>query len=139
MRITKPRIAIIEALQNYEGPVTIERIHQAVGEKVCDLVTVYRCLTAFEEIGLVQRSYQHTGTCLYELTLNSPGHCHIVCKSCSQTERIDYPALDGIGRVLEERGYTQLSHVIEFFGVCPSCQQVSTNRLRQNTAAPVTT
>jgi hypothetical protein len=27
--------------------------------------------------------------------------------------------------MLQDRGYTQISHVIEFFGVCPACQKTS--------------
>lgn len=130
MRVTKPRLAIIAALEKSAQPVTIERIYQDVGEANCDLVTVYRCLTAFEEIGLVRRSYLHTGTCLYELTVNRPRHYHIVCKACNQTERVDYLAIDGMEQVLAERGYTQLSHVIEFFGICPACQQKAPARNR---------
>jgi Fur family transcriptional regulator, ferric uptake regulator len=122
MRITKPRLAIIAALEKSPSPVTIERIYQEIGEANCDLVTVYRTLTTFEEIGLVRRSYLHAGTCLYELTVNRPRHYHIVCKACNQTERVDYLSIEGMEQVLAERGYTQLSHVIEFFGLCPACQ-----------------
>ncbi len=123
MRITKPRIAIVESLHRHEGPISIERIHQDVGIGVCDLVTVYRCLAAFEELGMVRRSYLHNGTCLYELTLGTPRHYHIVCKACGSTDRVDYFPVEGIERLLQERGYTQVSHVVEFFGVCPKCQQ----------------
>lgn len=122
MRITKPRIAIIEALQQHEGPISIERIHQHVGANVCDLVTVYRCLAAFEELGMVRRSYLHNGTCLYELTLAAPRHYHIICKQCGSSERVEYFPVEGIERLLQERGYTQVSHVVEFFGMCPKCQ-----------------
>src|SRR4051812_21736211 len=52
MRITKPRLAIIEALMKHNGPVSIERIHQEMGTDVCDLVTVYRCLSAFESLDM---------------------------------------------------------------------------------------
>ncbi len=128
MRITKPRIAIIESLLQHEGPVSIERIHQDIGAKVCDLVTVYRCLSAFESLGLVRRSYLHNGTCLYEVTLGNPRHYHIVCKSCGQTERVDYFSVEGMERMLQDRGYTQLSHVVEFFGICPSCQKTAPAR-----------
>lgn len=128
MRITKPRLAIIESLQRHEGPVSIERIHQELGAKVCDLVTVYRCLAAFEQLGLVRRSYLHNGTCLYELTLGSPRHYHIVCKSCGATDRVDYFPVEGVERMLQERGYRQISHVVEFFGVCPQCQQAAPAR-----------
>lgn len=122
MRITKPRIAIIEALQQHAGPISIERIHQHMGTDVCDLVTVYRCLAAFEDLGMVRRSYLHNGTCLYELTLGSPRHYHIICKQCGASERVDYFPVEGIERLLQERGYAQVSHVVEFFGICPKCQ-----------------
>jgi Fur family ferric uptake transcriptional regulator len=128
MRITKPRLAIIESLQRHEGPVSIERIHQELGAKVCDLVTVYRCLAAFEQLGMVRRSYLHNGTCLYEMTLGTPRHYHIICKACGTTDRVDYFPVEGVERMLQERGYTNVSHVVEFFGVCPQCQQTTPAR-----------
>jgi Fur family ferric uptake transcriptional regulator len=133
MRITKPRVAIIEALSRHEGPISIERIHQAMGTEVCDLVTVYRCLAAFEQLGMVRRSYLHNGTCLYELTLQTPRHYHIICKACGSTDRVDYFPVEGIERLLQERGYAQVSHVVEFFGICPKCQQAAPAR----NAAPI--
>jgi Fur family ferric uptake transcriptional regulator len=128
MRITKPRLAIIESLHRHEGPISIERIHQELGAKVCDLVTVYRCLAAFEQLGMVRRSYLHNGTCLYELTLGTPRHYHIICKACGTTDRVDYFPVEGVERMLQDRGYTQVSHVVEFFGVCPQCQQTAPAR-----------
>jgi Fur family ferric uptake transcriptional regulator len=126
MRITKPRMAIIEALQRHEGPISIERIHQEMGTEVCDLVTVYRCLAAFEQLGMVRRSYLHSGTCLYELTLLSPRHYHIICKACGATDRVEYFPVEGVERLLQERGYRDVSHVVEFFGICPKCQPAQT-------------
>ncbi len=128
MRITKPRIAIIESLLRHAGPISIERIHQEMGVKVCDLVTVYRCLSAFESLDMVRRSYLHNGTCLYELTLDSNRHYHIVCKSCGNTERVDYFSVEGMERILKERGYTEVSHIVEFFGICPACQKTGPAR-----------
>lgn len=136
MRITKPRIAIIESLQRHEGPISIERIHQEMGIEVCDLVTVYRCLAAFEQLGMVRRSYLHNGTCLYELTLRTPRHYHIVCKTCGSTDRVDYFPVEGVEQLLQERGYSQISHVVEFFGVCPKCQQASSSRNPAAAAMP---
>ncbi len=136
MRITKPRLAIIASLHRHEGPVSCERIHQDVGTGVCDLVTVYRCLAAFEEMGLVRRSYLHHGTCLYELTLTTPRHHHIVCKACGATERMEYFPVEGVERLLTERGYTQISHLVEFFGVCPKCQSAASVRRTIPTIPP---
>jgi Fur family ferric uptake transcriptional regulator len=123
MRVTKPRIALVETLMKLDGPVSIERIHQQVGIKSCDLVTIYRCLAAFENLGLVRRSYLHNGTCLYEKTLGTDRHYHIVCKSCGKTDKVDYTMPEGVEQRLQDKGYTRLSHVVEFFGVCQACQQ----------------
>ena len=128
MRITQPRLAIIASLHRHEGPVNCERIHQDVGTGVCDLVTVYRCLAVFEELGLVRRSYLHSGTCLYELTLTTLRHYHIVCKACGVAERMEYFPVEGAERLLTDRGYAQVSHVVEFFGVCPKCQSAAPAR-----------
>lgn len=125
MRVTKPRVALVEALFKQEGPVSIERLHQVVGIKSCDLVTIYRCLAAFEELGLVRRSYLHNGTCLYELTTGHARRYHIVCKECGRTDPVDFHLTNDTEERLHEKGYSQVSHVLEFFGVCPACQQVA--------------
>jgi Fur family ferric uptake transcriptional regulator len=123
MRVTKPRVALVEALFRQEGPVSIERLHQIVGIKSCDLVTIYRCLAAFESLGLVRRSYLHNGTCLYELTSGHGRRYHIVCKQCGRTDPVDFTLAGDTEEKLRSKGYTDISHVIEFFGVCPACQQ----------------
>lgn len=125
MRVTKPRVALVENLLKLDGPASIERIHQLVGSKSCDLVTIYRCLAAFEDLGLVRRSYLHNGTCLYEHTIGIARHYHIICKTCGKTDHVDYNLPDGVEQRLQDKGYAQISHVVEFFGVCQQCQQAA--------------
>jgi Fur family ferric uptake transcriptional regulator len=126
MRVTKPRVALVESLLKQEGPVSIERLHQAVGIKACDLVTIYRCLAAFETLGLVRRSYLHNGTCLYELTTSGGARrYHVVCKACGRTDALDFTFTSDAEQKLQDQGYAQISHVLEFFGVCPACQQAA--------------
>ena len=128
MRVTKPRTAILAALINRDSPTSIEQLHQKLAKHSCDLVTVYRCLAAFETIGLVRRSFLHNGTGLYEITFGNPQHYHVICKSCGQAERVEYFSVEGMERILKDRGYKQLSHIVEFFGICPSCQNVAAAR-----------
>jgi Fur family transcriptional regulator, ferric uptake regulator len=135
MRVTKPRIAILNALINRQAPVAIEQLHEELKAGSCDLVTVYRCLAAFEEIGLVRRSFLHNGTSLYEIAFGGRAdHCHVVCKSCGKVDRLDYFPVEGISRVLQERGYSQLSHIVEFFGVCPTCNNATPKAAIDRTA-----
>ena len=136
MRVTKPRTAILAALINRQGPTSIEGLHQDLAKNACDLVTVYRCLAAFENLGLVRRSFLHNGTSLYEFTFGHPQHYHVICKSCRQAEPVEYFSVEGMERLLKDRGYAQLSHIVEFFGVCPACQKVAAARTI-SPAAPV--
>ena len=123
LRITQPRIAIIEALIRRNNPVSIEQLHHDLADDACDLVTIYRCLAVFTELGLVRRCFFHNGTGLYEINLNDSHHHHIVCKTCGKVERIDASFTENTERVLRERGYGQVTHLVEFFGVCPECQR----------------
>jgi Fur family transcriptional regulator, ferric uptake regulator len=129
MRVTKPRVALVEALLKQAGPLSIDKLHQAVGVNACDLVTIYRCLAAFEEIGLVRRSYLHNGTCLYELaTAAAAPRYHVVCKVCRKTDPVGFSLPDNADQQIKDKGYSQISHVLEFFGVCSTC--------REHTSAP---
>ena len=126
MRITRPRISILEVLARQTSPIAIEKLHAQLDEGQCDLVTVYRCLAAFEELHLVRRSFLHSGTCLYELSLGDrPSHYHVVCRECGRIEPIDYFPVTAAETSLLERGYTQLTPLVEFFGICPPCRAAS--------------
>jgi Fur family ferric uptake transcriptional regulator len=138
MRVTRPRVALVEALLRQAGPVSIERLHQEVGMEACDLVTIYRCLAAFEDLGLVRRTYLHNGTCLYEQTINSTRRYHIICKACGHTDPVDFVLAGNVEQKLQERGYTQVSHVVEFFGLCPACQRPAAGTRGIRTGSAVT-
>ena len=130
LRITQPRIAILSALIKRAQPASIEQIHGDLTQDSCDLVTVYRCLAAFEEIGLVRRSFYHNGTSLYAINVGetNTGY-HFVCKETNQVEGIDAETTAELRRcvlqveeALKARGYTDVTHMVEFFGKAPAAQ-----------------
>ena len=126
MRITQPRIAILNAIINRGQPTSIEQIHGELADGSCDLVTVYRCLGAFESIGLVRRSFFHNGTSLYDINLDESNRYHVVCKETNQVVPISpdltaelRESINKIEESLRAGGYDNVSHVVEFFGVAP--------------------
>lgn len=132
MRITQPRVSILAALNRTEHPISIEKLHSDLGAEGCDLVTVYRCMAAFEEIGLVRRAFFHNGSALYEINLGQPVRYHVVCKATEQVEELDAETSGEIARTfsaieekLRERGYTAVGHIVEFFGVAPQTKRVN--------------
>ena len=137
LRITQPRIAILEALSRRESPASIEQLHKELTNDSCDLVTVYRCLAVFEELGLVRRCFFHNGTSLYEMSLDPPRHHHVVCKTCGKVERLDISLAEDVEHMLRDRGYDQVTHMLEFFGVCPDCRKKVASAASPATAASV--
>ena len=132
LRITQPRIAILSALIKRGQPTSIEQIHGDLASGSCDLVTVYRCLAAFEEIGLVRRSFYHNGTSLYAINLGKTDSYHFVCKDRNHVEQIDAETTTELRRcvaqveeTLKARGYTDVTHVVEFFGKAPQGGRVA--------------
>jgi Fur family transcriptional regulator, ferric uptake regulator len=126
LRITQPRLAILAALSKRPQPTSIEQLHEDVGAENCDLVTVYRCMAAFEEISLVRRAFFHNGTALYEINLGQPTRYHVVCKTTNQVEELEAELADELRRSIETvqeklraRGFTDVGHIVEFFAVSP--------------------
>ncbi|MSU22325.1 MAG: transcriptional repressor [Opitutus sp.] len=129
LRITQPRLAILAALSKQPQPVSIEQLHLDLGSGACDLVTVYRCMAAFEEIGLVRRAFFHNGTALYEINLGQPTRYHVACKETNRVEELDAATSAELNRALREiedklsaRGFTDVGHIVEFFGVAPAAR-----------------
>ena len=126
LRITQPRLLLLAALSKRGQPATIEQLHAEVGAQNCDLVTVYRCMTAFEEIGLARRAFFHNGTALYEINLGEPPRYHVVCKTTNQVAELDREtsgelreAIEAVQKKLRAKGYGDVGHIVEFFGVAP--------------------
>lgn len=131
LRITQPRLAILAALTKRSQPSSIERLHEDVGADNCDLVTVYRCMAAFEEIGIVRRAFFHNGTAMYEMNVGRPSHYHVVCKRTNCVEELDGEtseelrrAIDSVHEKLRSLGYADVAHIVEFFGVSPQVQRI---------------
>ena len=126
LRITQPRIAILSVMIARGQPMSIEQIHGELRTRSCDLVTVYRCLGAFEAIGLVRRSFFHNGTSLYQLSDQKDAAYHIVTKETHEVHALDAStsarlasAIKEVEEHLKAEGYTDVSHLLEFFAKRP--------------------
>jgi Fur family transcriptional regulator, ferric uptake regulator len=127
LRLTDPRRSILAVLARRDQPSTIEQIHAQLGSGRCDRVTVYRCMTAFEEAGLVRRVFAPDGTGLYRLNLDGADRYHLLCRRSKLLHELDAETSAELGRALRHaeeklraRGYTDVGHVAEFFGSPPA-------------------
>ena len=121
-RITGPRRAILSLLAHEHGPFTAEEVHRRMEAGECDLVTVYRCLAAMEELDLVRRCDFGDGSYRYEFNTGEHHHHHIVCRVCHRVETLEFCVADGLERMARQMGYAKVTHMLEIFGICPACQ-----------------
>jgi Fur family transcriptional regulator, stress-responsive regulator len=126
LRVTRPRIAVLEAVHAHPHADT-ETIFSAVRIELPEVSrqAVYDVLNALTAVGLVRRIQPSGSVARYESRVGD-NHHHVVCRSCGVIADIDCavgeaPCLtasdpDGVldGYVLDE------AEVI-YWGLCPDC------------------
>lgn len=122
LRVTKQRRAMLEVLAKAKNPLSAEETHTELHPGTCDLVTVYRSLEQFERIGAVQLGVRENGTRVYCLSHGHDHHHHLTCRICGRTERVDLCMGEELENVGRSHNFTELSHVMEVFGICPDCR-----------------
>ncbi len=124
-RITTPRRAVMGILRNATTPMTPQEILTQAHATYphLGLVTVYRALQLFESLGLVYRVHRGDGCRGYILTSTEHSH-YVVCHRCGRAieflERDELEPL--IARVERQTCYRIEEHLLQLFGLCPSCQ-----------------
>jgi Fur family ferric uptake transcriptional regulator len=122
LSITNSRKLILAFLLSEHGPFTAEEIFKKLPIDSCDQATVYRCLNQFVDCSILSSSFFDKDVVHYEFNDPNHHHHHIVCKICKKIESFHDCVLDKIENGLKKKGYKEIHHRLEFFGVCKSCQ-----------------
>lgn len=122
-RVTTPRLEILSILKENHNPLTISEIHKKIKNKKIDLATVYRTINLFAEQNIVNEIDFKDEFKRYELIYDRHHHHHIVCKKCKVVENVETCVLEELEKFLNKKGYTEISHSLEFFGVCKKCSK----------------
>jgi Fur family ferric uptake transcriptional regulator len=124
-RITAPRRAVVQVLQEASAPLLPQEIMEQARHihRKLGLVTVYRTLVLLTECNLVRRVHREDGCHGYVLA--SPGHRHhIICQRCGGA--VEFPGKSDIHALIERveaaTGYRVNDHLLQLFGLCPDCQ-----------------
>jgi Fe2+ or Zn2+ uptake regulation protein len=121
-RVTAPRLEILSILKSSTKPLTISEIHSHIRKTKTDLATVYRTLNLFTELKIVTEIDFKDDFKRYELIFDRHHHHHIVCKECGRVENVEACVLGELEKMLARKGYTDVTHSLEFFGVCEKCR-----------------
>ena len=124
-RLTPQRLAILRALIGSHQHPSVEQIYRQVRRDfpTTSLATVYNTLECLKILGEVLE-LPLAGASHYDGRKAEP-HPHIVCTVCGRIEDLDIDLGETTQAVAQERGYADVRQRLEFYGVCPHCQDRS--------------
>ena len=129
-RITKPRIQVIRTLAESHRAQSAYAIHEQIvsrGERV-DVVSVYRILSALQELGLVHRVGIVDGFIPCRIDGEHVGRVqHLVCKLCGCVTELSLPdsSMSDAVKLSEEQGFAADDVRVEILGTCVHCRAAS--------------
>ena len=122
-RVTRPRLAVIEALAALDGHPSADTVANAVasGPDPVHRATVYRTLDTLAELGVVTHVHSSHGTTAYHL---ADGDAHLP-RAATAAARWSTPAglLDAVTRQVDARtGFALEADHVALTGLCADCR-----------------
>jgi Fur family peroxide stress response transcriptional regulator len=124
-RITPQRLAILRVLAASDGHPSAEAIYTQVVRDfpTTSLATVYKTIAVLKEMGQVLELGFSNDDNRYDGNRPYP-HPHLICIRC---RKITDPEVRLVGdltqEVAQQTGYRVINHRLDFYGLCPDCQQ----------------
>lgn len=120
LRITEPRLIILEKLFNIGEPVSIDALEKKINKKM-DISTLYRSLKKMVDTGILYQTDFREGKAFFEYQRHH--HHHIVCTSCGIKESVDFCIEKEIKNISTKSKKFNIvkNHSLEFFSTCKKC------------------
>ena len=130
LRNTRQAEAVESIMREADGFRTAQDLFAELrrrGDRI-GLTTVYRHLATLAEQGSADVVHTADGESQYRLCGVPAGagepaedhHHHLVCRQCGRSVEVSGPEVEAWAeRVAAAAGYTEVSHTLEVFGLCP--------------------
>ena len=118
-------MAVLKILARSEDHPSVERIYEQVRAHfpTTSLATIYKTVNVLREMGEVLVLGFSSWGSRYDGNRPYP-HPHLICARCGQIEDLDITQLSELPETVAGRtGYRIENHRLDFFGVCPRCQE----------------
>ncbi|MCB0342667.1 MAG: transcriptional repressor [Pseudobdellovibrionaceae bacterium] len=125
LKVTHQRMAILNALNSGRAHVTAQEVYELIHEAHPEIgfATVYRFLRNLTEKGFVTEVRMGGLPARYELTPKQH-HDHLTCERCGRIVEFENRQIESLQtQVARENGFILTGHVLELYGICPSCQK----------------
>ena len=134
LRVTEGRVSTVQILRAESAPISLTDLHLKL--QPLDFATVFRFVKMLENKRLLVRHNWDDGTIRYALHSDQAHECHhhyIICRSCRRAEELDHCTVEQMERdLVRNKGYRDLSHSLQFFGICPDCQSSQPPKTRSS-------
>lgn len=119
---TKQRQLLLELIRETSGHIDAKELFKRAADidKSISNATVYRSLSLFKELGLIDEKRLGQVRCYYELK-HSPEHQHLVCQRCGKVIDFDCPLSELVEKVKLQHGFTVTKAEVYFEGYCSEC------------------
>ena len=124
-RITPQRMAVLKILAASKGHPSVDQIYREVRAQfpTTSLATIYKTVLLLKELGEVLQLGFPDGSNRYDGNRPFP-HPHVICTKCKEVMDPELFSMDELGKEMSSRtGYKILYHRLDFFGLCPRCQE----------------
>ncbi len=124
-RITPQRYAVLNVLANSADHPSAESIHAELIDHypTMSLATVYKTINLLKREGeILILEFSDLGN-RYDGKKPYP-HPHVICTECGKVIDPSQLNLDEItSKMMEETGFKIMTHRLDFYGICPDCQE----------------
>jgi Fur family transcriptional regulator, ferric uptake regulator len=122
-RVTRQRNAVLAELDAAADFLSAQELHGRLreGGQTVGLSTVYRTLQALASAEDVDVIVTVDGEARYR-SCSRGHHHHLVCRNCRRTVEVRNTSVESwAAQVAREHAFTEVSHTLEVFGLCPEC------------------
>ncbi|ELR97949.1 Fur family transcriptional regulator [Gloeocapsa sp. PCC 73106] len=121
LRVTPQRFAVYANLLGRTDHPTAEQILQDLNQHspISSQATVYSCLQALQEVGLVRQVLLEEGICRYDA--NVQPHHHFRCQTCGAIEDLAWDILQSPNLEKLRPGTRPQGYELTVYGICAEC------------------
>lgn len=124
LRITGPRLRVIETIVSYQAPFSAEQLYAdlCMHSDAPGRATVYRTIDQLHASGWLARIHGSVGEEGYIPC--QPGHLHhLVCTQCGAVTSFEGCDIEQmIANVAAQTGFSVEGHLLQLFGRCAKCR-----------------
>ena len=125
LRLTPQRMAVLKTLVADDGHPSVEQVYARVKADfpMTSLATIYKTLAVLKDMGeVLELGFSDEGN-RYDGSRPYP-HPHLICIQCKDITDVEVVDLSELPhKVAQGTGYQIVNHRLDFFGICPQCQE----------------